>query len=140
MRKLVFLTAMVLMGCETGIPCQTDEECGDGAFCGTDPYNSQQICIQGCLEDADCSDTEACHQGGCVMTEQEIQFSSAIKRNSGRPRRRIRQPRPAEQVQYEPQPVNNHSYERVVYSPPPVYAGSTGEEEDHPFRTIPANQ
>lgn len=137
MKKLVLLVAVVLMGCETGIPCQSDDECGEGAFCGSDPYNSQPICVQGCLEDADCGESEVCHRSGCVMMfEQEIQFSGPNRRAPGRARRR--QPRPVEGVHYKLGQPENPSYKRVVYSPPPVYAGNSGEEdEDHPFRTIP---
>lgn len=137
MKKLVYLAAaMFLMGCETGIPCQSDEECGEGAFCGADPYNSQPICVQGCLEDADCGDYEACHQGQCVERVQEIRFSTSRKRTPGRPRRR--QPRPVEGFEYNLGQAENPAYERVTYSSPPVYAGNSGEEdEDHPFRTIP---
>lgn len=140
MRKLVLFLSLTLAACETGVPCENDQECGEGAFCGTDPYNSQPICVQGCLEDADCGDFEACHHGGCVVLEQEIQFSSSIKRIPGRSRRRSRQPQPKDGVHYANLPAENPSYERVVYSRPPVYAGNAGEEQDHPFRTIPANQ
>ena len=136
MRKLVIILSLILAACETGVPCENDQECGEGAFCGVDPYNSQPICIEGCLEDADCGEFEGCYHGQCV-TEQEIQFSSAIKRIPDRPR--SRQPQPKNGIHYANLPAENPSYERVVYSRPPVYAGNTGEEEDHPFRTIPAN-